>query len=137
MVRGDCSAPNGLAGHDEHHYFTPDYKVSKYYAACEKRSGFTSSIWILSIAIPNSSIEQMNSPEVQRLCWPILEWKELGWNCRQSRIFPRNLGKYKLAALVIGTNADRPNSVYQRIKSHRSVILDCVPKVDSFNPIFF
>ncbi|KAK2047498.1 hypothetical protein LZ31DRAFT_137726 [Colletotrichum somersetense] len=78
----------------------------------------------------------MNSPEVQRICWPNLEWKELGWNCRQSRIFPRNLCKYKLAALFIGTNAARPNAVYQRIKSHRSVILDCFPKVDSFNPNF-
>ncbi|GKT46940.1 uncharacterized protein ColSpa_07121 [Colletotrichum spaethianum] len=60
--------------------------------------------------------------------------QELIWNCRQGRIFPRNLRKYKLATLVIGTIATRPNAVYQRMDSPNSVTQDCVLRVDTLNP---
>ncbi|KAK1502180.1 hypothetical protein CTAM01_05618 [Colletotrichum tamarilloi] len=127
-------APTDFSGHGELYYFTPDYKVAERYAAFAKRRGHNLAVCIVSIAIPNSAIEQMDSPELLRTFWPSPEWKELIWTCRRGQIHPRHLRKYKLATIVIGTISSRPNALYETMQSPAGITSDFVLKVDDMNP---
>jgi len=99
----------------EVYYFTPNINVAKRYAAWAKRRDTVVSVVIVQIAIQNSAIEAMGPPDLQRVFWPSLEWRELIWHCCRKEPFPRELSKYGKANVIIGTIANKLNRYYYRL----------------------
>jgi len=118
--------PSDFSGSRSLFYFTPDYKVAVHYAGYAKRRGNAESVVIVSFKIPNSAIESLTAPDIQRIYWPNDEWKELIWRSCTNAQLPRHLRKYRNALLVIGTISKKPNSAYYAMASWQDVTEECL-----------
>ncbi|KAF6841820.1 hypothetical protein CMUS01_03423 [Colletotrichum musicola] len=125
--------PSDFSGGESLFYFTSDYKVAEYHAAYAKRRIGAGRVSIISMAIPNAVLEQMQSTgELVHLFWPSDEWKETVWLSRRHR--PSRLDLDDQAKLAIGTTARRPNGAYHQMRSFDEVTEDYVFKADHMNP---
>jgi hypothetical protein len=123
------SAPSDFSGTRSLFYFTPDYQVVVYYAAFAKRCANCESVVIVCLRIPNSAIESLSAPDIQRIYWPSNEWMELIWRCRTVKPLSSYLRKYRHAILVIGTLSRRPDSIYHAMNSWHQVTETCLLRV--------
>ncbi|PNY23805.1 Uncharacterized protein TCAP_06253 [Tolypocladium capitatum] len=115
------SAPSDFSGTRSLFYFTLDYEVAEYYAAFAKRRAECESVVIVCLRIPNTALESLSAPEIQRIYWPSSEWKELVWRCRTNEPIPLRLRKYRQAVLTIGSISRKPNYTYRTIRSFEEV----------------
>ncbi|TID00170.1 hypothetical protein CH35J_005326 [Colletotrichum higginsianum] len=128
------SPPGDFSGNQSRYYFSPDYKVAEYYAAYAKRRNSVSAVCIVSLAIPNAALEQMQSTELVRIYWPSEEWKETVWLSRRRQLLPSRLAMVSQATVVIGTIAKRPDEAYHRIQSFNEITENYILKADRLNP---
>lgn len=127
--------PSDFSADQSRYCFTPDYRVAEYHAAYIKRRIGTAAVCIVSLAIPNAALEQMQSAgELVRLSWPSDEWKETLWLSRRRQLLPSHLERVDEAALVVGTAARRPNAAYHQLRSFDEVTEDHVFKAEHMNP---
>jgi hypothetical protein len=126
---------SGVAGdfnsRQEAFYLTPDVHVAECYARYAKRRTNCEAVVIVCLTMPNRAIEQLAAPEIQRVWWPTDEWKELVYTCRNHKVLPKHLRKYKTATLVIGTTARQPNSAFQAMNGWEEVSDSFVLRMDS------
>ncbi|KAF5002044.1 hypothetical protein FGRMN_655 [Fusarium graminum] len=115
--------------------FTTSFDVAKRDAAwIKRRVSVEASVVVIQIAVRNSVIQSMEStPKLQRLDWPSPDWKELVWLCRSGKRIPKELGKFNVAALIIGTMANRPRDYYLTFSSAAQLDEECVLKVEGPN----
>lgn len=69
------------------------------------------------MTIPNNVIETLETPQIQHLHWPNLDWKQLFWHSRCEDTLPRYLRQYRQAMLLIGSTSKRPNLTYSRLNT--------------------
>lgn len=119
-------SPTDFSAHSANYYFSPDVEVAEYYANYAKRRIGVHSVVIVQMAIPNSAIEQLVAPEIQRIYWPDPKWSELIFLCRQGGTLPTDLRRFRLALLVIGTIAKKPTSYFEGLSSAAEVGRNCV-----------
>ncbi|KAH6951647.1 hypothetical protein DER45DRAFT_618370 [Fusarium avenaceum] len=108
------------------YYFTNSFEVAKRNAAWIKRRANGGSVVMIRIAVRNSVIENMAPGQVQRIFWPSPEWKELVWRCRNCKQLSNEFAKYKDAALIIGTIANKPSQYYHNFSSSAQLTEDCL-----------
>ncbi|KAI6779876.1 uncharacterized protein J7T54_001964 [Emericellopsis cladophorae] len=111
------SAPSDFHRSENAFYFTISREIAIYYANYAKRRNKIDSVVIVQMAIPNSAIESLSETECLRVYWPSAEWKNLVFHCRKGRRLPSELRKFRQATLVIGTIANKPKKVYQKLDS--------------------
>ncbi|CAG8391456.1 unnamed protein product [Penicillium salamii] len=102
-------------------YFGIDREVAVYYACYAKRRSESSAAVIVQVSLPNSVIETLAPPDIQRVYWPTMEWKSLVLNCRQERKTPSQLRKYRLAKLVIGSICNKPTKILAKMQSPNEI----------------
>ncbi|KAI3226005.1 hypothetical protein DTO012A9_5763 [Penicillium roqueforti] len=119
-------------------YFAFEREVAEYYTCYAKRRSVCSATVIIHITIPNSVLESLPAPDIQRIYWPSAEWKSLILTCRRREKVPSNLRKYQLAKLVIGTICGKPTYGFGNMQSPDEVTERMVLKTkDGRNAVQF
>jgi hypothetical protein len=95
--------------------------VAMYYAAFAKWRANCESVVIVCLRIPNSAIDSLSPPDIQRVFWPSNEWKELIWRCRSLESLPPYLRIYRQAILVVGSISRKPDRAYRNMDSWQQV----------------
>ncbi|KAL6872962.1 hypothetical protein J3F83DRAFT_594612 [Trichoderma novae-zelandiae] len=113
--------PTDFCGRDIGFYFTVERDIAVLYSCWAKARSNSSSVVIVHATIQNSTIESLSERELQRVYWPSEEWKRLLFESRNLNKLPSDLRKFKLASLVIGTTASKPNWVYAGMDSHNEI----------------
>lgn len=84
----------------------------KYYAAWAKRRTPFQNVVVVHITLPNRAIVSLDGPEMTRLYWPSLEWKEMIWHCRSRKRLTSELRRVRDSTIIIGTISKGPNSIF-------------------------
>ncbi|KAL6818446.1 hypothetical protein GGI42DRAFT_310010 [Trichoderma sp. SZMC 28013] len=110
-----------FSGNLNAYYFAVDRDVAIHYASYTKRRGEGCPVVLVHATFKNSTIESLPETKLQRLYWPSEDWKRLVFLSRKNRKIPSELRKFNQAALIIGTIAGKPNSVYARLNHHTEI----------------
>ncbi|EFX06424.1 hypothetical protein CMQ_6745 [Grosmannia clavigera kw1407] len=107
-------------------YFTPDHREAEYRCAYAKRRANCESVVMVCLTIPQTAIDKLRRPKLQRLYWPSPEWKQVVWRSKTVRSLPSALRKYRDALLIIGSVANGTQRKFENMKSWADVADDAV-----------
>jgi len=125
------SSPSDFSPSRSLFYFSPDVHVAEYYARYVKRRKECLSAVIISLRIPNATVEKLRESEIRRILWPEDEWKELVWHCRNGKKrLPTHLRSYRDATLIIGHIARKPDHLYNALERWQDITEEFLLKLD-------
>ncbi|KAL8365023.1 hypothetical protein RB595_004030 [Gaeumannomyces hyphopodioides] len=103
------------------YYFAVDRDVALMYALWAKNRDGVQSVVLVQISIRNSDIKSLSESEKLTTFYPSEEWKKLVWHCRRPKKLPTELRKFRLASLIIGTIARKPDLAYRNMESWNDI----------------
>jgi hypothetical protein len=89
---------------------------------------------MVCLSIPRQTVDELETPHIQRLYWPTVQWKQLVWLSKTTRPLPRTLQKYRDALLIIGTVSKGAERMFENMLTWEEMSDACVLCVPPSNP---